>query len=498
MASFTLRAILTGRTFTHSYGISGFTVASFSGGLVLYSASTADGGLSAFDLGAGLAASLSSEISGTSATGTLGVADIEVTDLGGIPVIAPAGRYDDTFAYLKLDSAGDLIGHAAVAPTQHSTAALTDVEILKIGTDTFMIAGRDNSAGLDVFALTPGYGLSHVSSLADDVVTVLANVSDLVKFNNGQSHLLFATSSIEHGVTSMTIDANGNLTVVDVIDGMKGYGIYQATNVATVEVGNEDFLIVGAAGSNNLTVFEIGLDGDLSYRDMVWDSLNTRFRGVTALETFSLGDRAFVMAGGSDGGLSLFEIGLDGRLYFMSNVLDTVTTTLASVSAIKVVDVGGDIQVFVSSSTESGITQFSLDLGAIGNTVTPSGPSSGAVGSPGDDFLMGNDARNTLWGMNGNDRLVDGSGIDMLYGGAGADVFVFVQDGMYDRVMDYQPGLDKIDLSGFDRLYSMASLDIVSTVYGARIEIGADSILMETLSGQSLTAADFTSASFIF
>ncbi|OYX42181.1 MAG: hypothetical protein B7Z02_12760 [Rhodobacterales bacterium 32-67-9] len=498
MASFTLRAILTGGTFTHSYGISSFAVASFQGELMLYSGSATDAGLSAFHLEAGLAAALSSEITGTSASGTLGVADMEVTDIGGAPVITPAGRYDDAFSYLRLNMAGDFVDSTTVPPIPQSTAALTDLEILKIGTDTFMIAGRDNAAGLDVFSLTTSYGLSHVSSLVDDIDTTLANVSDLVKFNNGTSHLLFATSSIEHGITSMSIDSSGNLTVVDVIDGMKGYGIYQASRVATVEVGNKDFLIVGASGSNNLTVFEIGLDGDLIYRDMVWDSLDTRFRGVTALETISLGDRAFALVGGSDGGLSLFEIGTDGRLYFMTNVVDTAATTLASVSAIKVVDVGGDLQVFVSGATESGITQFSLDLGAIGSTLTPSGPSSTAIGSPGDDFLMGDDTRNSLWGMSGNDRIVDGAGIDSLFGGAGADVFVFVADGMYDRIMDYQPGIDRIDLSDFDRLYSIASLQIVPTVYGARIEIGSDAILLETLSGQSLTAADFSSTSFIF
>ena len=498
MATFTLRAIHDGGAFTHSSGISDLEVAYVQGKLVLYSASRADGGLSAFTLGSGLAASLLSEVSSSLATGTYGVTDIVITDIGGVSVVAAAGRYDDKFSYRLLGPGGAFGAVATIAPISQSTAALAEIEVLKFGSQTYMIAGRDNAQGLAVFSMTTGYGLSQVSTLSDSNAVTLANVSDLLTFNTGSAHVVFAASSIEHGVTSMSINSSGALSVVDAIDGMKGYGIYQATQLATAESGDGDFLLVGATGSGNISVFEIGATGNLSLRDMVWDSLLTRFQNVTALETFDYNGRAFPLAGGSDGGMTLFELGPNGRLYFITNVVDTYSTTLASVSAIEVAIIGGDVQVFVASATEPGITQFSLNLGAIGNMVKPSGPSNGAVGSPGDDFLMGSDARNTLWGMSGNDRIVDGGGIDMLYGGLGADTFVFVKDGMYDRVMDYQAGIDRIDLSDFDMVYSIAGLDIDSTVYGARVSIGAEAILLVSHDGQSLTATDFDAASFIF
>ncbi|SPH16897.1 Serralysin C [Defluviimonas aquaemixtae] len=498
MATITLRAIHDGGGFTHSSGISDLQVAFVQGQFVLYAASRADGGLSAFTLGAGRAATLLSEVNSSPATGTYGVTDIEITDIGGVPVVAAAGRYDDEFAYRLIGANGSFGTVATISPIPQSTAAFASIEILKFGSQTYMIAGRDNAQGLAVFSMTSGYGLSQAFTLSDSTAATLANVSDLVTFNTGSAHFVFAASSIEHGVTSMSINSSGALSVVDAIDGMKDYGIYQATQLATAEAGDGDFLLVGASGSGNISVFEIGATGDLSLRDMVWDSLQTRYRNVTALEAFDYNGRAFVLAGGSDGGMTLFELGPNGRLYFIANVVDTYTTTLASVSAIEVAIVGGDIQVFVASAIEPGITQFSIDLGAIGNMVTPSGPSNGAVGSPGDDFLVGSDARNTLWGMNGNDRIVDGGGIDTLYGGLGAETFVFVKDGVYDRVMDYQAGIDRIDLSGFDMVYSIAGLDIDSTVYGARVSIGSDAILLVSLDGQPLTAADFDAASFIF
>ncbi|CAN0585888.1 unnamed protein product, partial [Laminaria digitata] len=39
-----------------------------------------------------------------------------------------------------------------------------------------------------------------------------------------------------------------------------------------------------------------------------------------------------------------------------------------------------------------------------------------------------------------------GGGIDYLQGGAGADVFVFLDKGAIDRLMDFEPGTDRIEL----------------------------------------------------
>lgn len=498
MASFILRAIHQGGAFASSTGITDMVVGPFQGGLRLYTVSEANGGVALFGLGAGLAATFLDDVTGNSASGTYGASDVELVMLGGETFLAAAGRYDDAFALRRLGADGSLLTVNSVQPIPQSTAALSSIELFSAGTHSLMVAGRSNGAGLGLFDLSAGPVFNHVGGLADDASLALANISALASLKVGGAQFLFSASSIEHGITSLSIGAAGTLSVVDTIFGMKGVGIYQPTQLATVSAGTDDFLVVGAAGSNNLTVYEIGSDGRLAQRDMVWDTLDTRFRSVTALDTFEVNGRAFVLAGGSDGGMSLFEIGPDGHLYFFVNVVDTAATTLASVSAIETAIVGGDVQVFVSSATEAGITQFSLDLGAIGNTIAPSGPVNDAVGGIGDDFLFGTDERNTLWGMHGNDRMVDGCGIDALYGGAGADVFVFVEDGAYDFIMDFESGIDRIDLSDFDMVYSIAALTISSTITGARIGVGDEAILVTSVTGEPLTAADFSAASFIF
>jgi serralysin len=70
--------------------------------------------------------------------------------------------------------------------------------------------------------------------------------------------------------------------------------------------------------------------------------------------------------------------------------------------------------------------------------------------------LDGGAGSDQLFGSSGPDTLTGGTGDDRLSGGGGADRFVFnsASDSPWsatgDRIQDFQPGIDKIDLSGAD------------------------------------------------
>lgn len=83
-----------------------------------------------------------------------------------------------------------------------------------------------------------------------------------------------------------------------------------------------------------------------------------------------------------------------------------------------------------------------------------------------DDYLLGKSGNDILWGEAGNDSLVGGTGddvlrggigIDTMSGGAGADLFEFsnineagINGATRDIILDFQRGVDKIDLSLID------------------------------------------------
>ncbi len=76
-------------------------------------------------------------------------------------------------------------------------------------------------------------------------------------------------------------------------------------------------------------------------------------------------------------------------------------------------------------------------------------------GDAGNDWLHGGDGNDTIQGGAGDDKIFGNAGADVLTGGAGGDRFVFklASDStyaQYDRIMDFKPGEDRIDLSGID------------------------------------------------
>jgi peroxidase len=67
-----------------------------------------------------------------------------------------------------------------------------------------------------------------------------------------------------------------------------------------------------------------------------------------------------------------------------------------------------------------------------------------------DDVLIGGSNQDQLVAGAGHDRLDGGLGNDLLKGGAGPDVFVFstkLGPQNIDRIVDFKPGIDKIELS---------------------------------------------------
>lgn len=64
------------------------------------------------------------------------------------------------------------------------------------------------------------------------------------------------------------------------------------------------------------------------------------------------------------------------------------------------------------------------------------------------DRLYGGEGTDSIFGGGGNDTIDGGAGQDFLTGGDGADRFRFVGNWDFDSVLDFQDGVDRIDLSG--------------------------------------------------
>jgi Ca2+-binding RTX toxin-like protein len=71
-------------------------------------------------------------------------------------------------------------------------------------------------------------------------------------------------------------------------------------------------------------------------------------------------------------------------------------------------------------------------------------------GGNGNDLLVGSTSFDVINGENGNDILIGYFGADLLSGGQGADRFLFVNLDLQDRILDFERGSDRIDLTAID------------------------------------------------
>jgi len=113
------------------------------------------------------------------------------------------------------------------------------------------------------------------------------------------------------------------------------------------------------------------------------------------------------------------------------------------------------------------------------------------VGDGGYDSLEGRFGNDTLVGGNGQDVLNGGGHNDTLIGGPGADVFVFGADFGRDRVLDFRPGVDRLEFFSavFDRTADV--LRAFETLRGnAVLEVGDDTVILVDVRVEDLSRWD--------
>lgn len=244
----------------------------------------------------------------------------------------------------------------------------------------------------------------------------------------------------------------------------KGPGIAAPSDLVIAQSGGQFFLLVSGAGSSSLSSFRLGSDGSLTPAFHLIDSRGSRFEKAQALALAETAvGRSFLVAGGGDGGVSLFELLPDGRPVFLS---DFIWPEIGMAP--------GNLSTLVLRATE-GSDGTRLDLYAAGQTpgllvlsaragvLTPARMASpeapDLTGTPGADLLIAAPGGGHLSGGAGDDILVGADGGGRLTGGAGADLFVIGRGGT-SQILDFTPGEDRLDLSGLPMLYSPAALGI--------------------------------------
>ena len=415
-----------------------------------------------------------------------GPAHLEQIRFGGEDFIVNLGRHSDALDAisigLDLDRLVDLAGseNAGISSLVFHSSDSRDVVYTSFwGSSDLGIYQISATGAMSLLARINGAFTAQGTDLKGFQVTEVA----------GQNVLLFAAQE-QNAVFSYTINMNGGIAVADVLSASGGLPISTPTALEIIESGAERFAVLAASDTSSLTVLKIGATGELTPVDHINGSLHTRIQSVVALETVSIGDRHFVIAGGANDGISLFQMLPDGRLYHLDAQEDLLGASLSNVTSISAQARGNGLDIYVGSENETGITQLRYELGAHSANQTGSGGDDLLRGGDTAGFLIGREGEDTIEGGAGADMILDGAGSDRMTGGAGADIFVLSRDDARDDILDFDPNQDRIDLSGWGRLYDVSALTWSARSNGAVITFGQEVLVIRTADGSSLKSTD--------
>ncbi len=323
------------------------------------------------------------------------------------------------------------------------------------------------------------------------------NIAAVAKADIGGTNYLFTANPLQNAVTSWAVAPDGSVSTSDHINPDEGLWISAPSVMQTAMVGGSTYLLLGAAGSSTISVMQVGIDGSLTMRDHLLDSLNSRFAGITALEVVNHNGQTYVIAAGADDGVSIFVLLEGGYLLSRAHIEDRVDMGLDNVSAIAVRSRNDGLDIFVASSSETGITQLRYDSGPTGVTTTAVLAGGLLSGTTGNDILQGHDGDDLIEADQGDDILRDGNGSDTLTGGAGADVFVLSRDGVVDKITDFTLGEDKLDLSQWSLLRDISQLTFTIQSYGMDIAYGDELLIVRSADGSFIDYRELTTPDVI-
>ncbi|MBA3909840.1 MAG: hypothetical protein C0524_08095, partial [Rhodobacter sp.] len=473
-------------------GISDMELVVQGGNVLLYTATRAGGGVLALDVDAAMTM-VDQELI---APGTTLPAEamIEVLTVGGTPHLVITGASQGGVQAYALQANGALAAPLQLPGSLGGT--LGAQAVVQVDGATYFYAARMGESTIHAYTVAADGSMTLAGSRVIDTGKLGIDLSALTPVTVGGESYLVSLSLLGDVVRAFPIGAGGVLGPPQMLGAPQGLGISDPSAVKVVETGGLTYLLVASPGSSSLSVIEIAPGGAMRVADHVVDTLDTRFQGVQAVATAVVGDRVFVMAGGGDGGVTLMTLMPDGRLVLVGQQLQTSGLALDNITAMTARVVDGRIELFVAGEG-TGITRLQIDPGPLAPVRSGGSEAATLVGGAAGDMILGGDGNERIEGGAGADILADGAGTDALYGGAGADIFVLAADGVPDVIGDFQLGIDRIDLSAWGPVHSLAALTIIATATGALITFGDETLEIRSANGLPIQPGAFRLGDFV-
>mgnify|MGYP003147229056 FL=1 len=233
------------------------------------------------------------------------------------------------------------------------------------GTDfLFTTSVIDN--GVSVFSIASNGALTNVFNVSDDATLNLAAAQSVVAIEIDGTDIIYVAGTGDDGISSFTVASNGALTNIE----NYAPGMDAPIRMSTAVVGGNPFLFVPEYSNDQIGVYAIANDGTLSQVDVVSDRGSFRLDGAAGTAVAVVDGTTFlIVAGQTDGGISVFSVDTDGTLTNTANVFGA---ELDGVRAVTAATVGGTTFVFGAGWQDDGVSIYSLandgTLALVGST----------------------------------------------------------------------------------------------------------------------------------
>ena len=184
---------------------------------------------------------------------------------------------------------------------------------------------------------------------------------------NNQMYM-FVTSWLNSSIITLKVAADGSLEKIDNTNGTANFDGNRSS--ITAQVGDNHYLFVTGYIRNGVSSFRIGEEGTLDHIENIADNQTYYLTGAYSLNIAQIANNQYlVVAGGYDNGLSVFRIGVNGRLNNVANVnmnrnnghpsIDPQFPERGAISP-QIAQVGSNTYLFVADRKEDEISVFRI------------------------------------------------------------------------------------------------------------------------------------------
>ncbi|WGM38633.1 FG-GAP-like repeat-containing protein [Caulobacter sp. NIBR1757] len=343
----------------------------------------------------------------------------------------------------------------------------------------FNLASIDGTNGFRLHGATAndrsGLALASLGDINGDGLDdffVGAPYADAGGSNAGAAYIVFGQADVRNFFGTAANETFNGGALADLIVGFGGKDILRGLGGDDEIIGGDgNDQLFGGAGGDSLSggAGNDTLDGGEG-DDVLFDALGSnKLYGGDGADALTGGSGADQIDGGAgddtltgnggndtlDGGTGLNSLagGAGNDVYYVRTAGDSV----AEAAGQGIDTVRASLSFVLPENFETLELQGSGDFSGTGSV-----DGNTLKGNDGANLLSGMAGADKLFGGLGDDVLVGGTGRDQLTGGGGADTFAVLQESVslpvleIDSILDYQTGLDRLDLGAIDANSALA------------------------------------------